>query len=167
MARCSTCRYCGEALKTATNEQSPASSPNTQQEVVPQSSLGSVTSEKSLTAVGKAEQDVVASEACAAASTHELKTWPVYFEEIWHGRKLFEYRKDDRGFKVKDTLCLREWCPDSKKYSGRWITAKVTYILQIPDSFVIMSLDPCMGGSASTPAPSTTRLDETPQEDKS
>jgi hypothetical protein len=29
---------------------------------------------------------------------HELKTLPIYFEEVIEGRKLFEVRKNDRNF---------------------------------------------------------------------
>lgn len=43
---------------------------------------------------------------------HELKTWPVYFEALWSGRKRFEVRKNDRGFKTGDRLVLKECDPD-------------------------------------------------------
>ena len=41
----------------------------------------------------------------------ELKTWPPYFQEIHHGRKNFEVRKNDRGFLQFDILKLREFDP--------------------------------------------------------
>lgn len=31
---------------------------------------------------------------------HEVKILPKYFEEVQSGAKTFEYRKDDRGYKV-------------------------------------------------------------------
>ena len=40
--------------------------------------------------------------------THELKTWPEYFEAVKDGTKNFELRKDDRGFKAGDHLVLAE-----------------------------------------------------------
>lgn len=63
-------------------------------------------------------------------ATHELKTWPEYFEEVWADTKGFELRKDDRNFQVGDTLVLREWKPVSEKYTGREVPVTVTYILK-------------------------------------
>lgn len=44
-------------------------------------------------------------------TTHELKTWPDPFAAIVSGRKRFEYRRDDRGYAIGDSLRLREWTP--------------------------------------------------------
>ena len=63
-------------------------------------------------------------------TTHELKTWPDYFQAVWEGRKLFELRRDDRDFKVGDHLNLREWDPVSGEYTGRGVLVRVTYILR-------------------------------------
>lgn len=51
--------------------------------------------------------------------THELKILPQYFKAVQNGSKTFELRKNDRRFKVGDTLILREWHPsdeDMKEY---------------------------------------------------
>jgi hypothetical protein len=79
---------------------------------------------------------------------HGLKTHPEAFAAVWRGEKNFEVRRDDRapGFEVHDTLHLREYDPDSGRYSGRWIAAEVAYILRAPgfggiaEGFVVMSL---------------------------
>jgi len=63
---------------------------------------------------------------------HELKIYPRYFDAVLDGSKLFEIRKNDRGFHVGDNLFLREW--DNIKYSGRTIFAEITYILD--DKFI-------------------------------
>lgn len=47
-----------------------------------------------------------------ARPTHELKTWPTYFQEIHIGRKNFEVRKNDRQYRQFDVLQLREWDPE-------------------------------------------------------
>lgn len=39
---------------------------------------------------------------------HELKILHEYFEAVTSGRKQFEIRKNDRGFKVGDQLILCE-----------------------------------------------------------
>jgi ParB family chromosome partitioning protein len=78
-------------------------------------------------------------------ATHKLKTWPDPFNEVWQGRKLFEWRKDDRGFAVGDLVRLDEWSPDTGDYSGRIVMASITYILRgpafdVPDGHAVLSL---------------------------
>ena len=77
---------------------------------------------------------------------HHLKTWPTFFHEVCVGRKLFEVRKDDRDFQMGDTLVLEEWEPTTQEYTGRTISAEVTYILRGPafgieSGTVVMSLE--------------------------
>ena len=60
---------------------------------------------------------------------HELKCWPEFFEEILAGRKTFELRQDDRGFRAGDTLRLREWHPGRKEYTGRELEREVSYLM--------------------------------------
>lgn len=66
---------------------------------------------------------------------HELKIYPKYFDAILSGEKMFEIRRNDRGFCVGDTILLREW--DNIKYSGRELKAVITYMLD--DKFVGIS----------------------------
>ena len=63
-------------------------------------------------------------------TTHELKSWPEFFEPVLSGKKTFELRKDDRRYAVGDVLWLREWEPNTAKYSGRDVRKRVTYVLQ-------------------------------------
>lgn len=60
--------------------------------------------------------------------THELKCWPLYFDAILDGRKRFELRYDDRAFRVGDHLLLKEWDPESARYTGRAIRVAVTFV---------------------------------------
>lgn len=75
---------------------------------------------------------------------HDVKIWPPYFEHVSTDVKPWEYRKDDRGYKVGDIINLHEWCPRRHYYTGRAVSRVITYILHdgfgIPDGFVIMSL---------------------------
>ena len=57
---------------------------------------------------------------------HELKIWPEFFEPVLNGKKTFEIRIDDRGFKIGDDLLLREY--QSQTYTGREIKKTITYI---------------------------------------
>lgn len=60
------------------------------------------------------------------AINHELKILPEYFEKVAIGIKTFEIRKNDRDFKVGDTIFLREF--ENGHYGGRNVVAKITYI---------------------------------------
>lgn len=76
---------------------------------------------------------------------HELKTWPEYFQAVIDGIKPFEVRKADRNFQVGDVLMLREWSPQTEKYSGRHIGKFVSCILHggkfgIAPDYVVMGL---------------------------
>ena len=65
--------------------------------------------------------------------THELKVWPQFFPDVQSGRKSFEFRVNDRDFRVGDTLYLREYHPESKQYTGQETTKKIIYVLNLTD----------------------------------
>lgn len=77
-------------------------------------------------------------------TSHRLKTLPEFFEAVTEGRKRFEIRKDDRNFKVDDTLVLKEW--NGQQYTGRKRTVHVSHIFRdaekfgLQKGFVILSL---------------------------
>jgi len=78
--------------------------------------------------------------------THELKTWPEYFEAVWNNNKTFEVRKQDRAYNVGDTLHLKEFYYTTQKYSGREIKVKVTYMLMggqfgVDEDFCVMGFN--------------------------
>ncbi len=56
------------------------------------------------------------------------KIWAEYFEAVESGKKKFEFRVADFPAKEGDTLVLEEWNPKTKKYTGRKIEKKITYI---------------------------------------
>lgn len=61
--------------------------------------------------------------------THNLKSWPEFFQGVLDGRKKHELRrKDDRKFEVGDILILQEYDPVSNEYTGREVGVEVTYI---------------------------------------
>ena len=62
---------------------------------------------------------------------HEIKCLPKYFEETASGRKGFEIRKNDRGYKVGDLLAMNEY--DGEKYTGRALLLKVDYMMDPND----------------------------------
>lgn len=91
---------------------------------------------------------------------HELKTWPEYFEAVDSGRKTFELRKNDRDFKVGDTLRLREYEPGPDRYTGRECTRVVTYVTDAIALGAVRSGFVCLGlhvPAAPTAAPGVAR----------
>ena len=66
---------------------------------------------------------------------HELKTWKKYFAALWEGTKNFELRKDDRNFENGDLLTLKEYDFQKGEYTGREISARVSYKLEDCDAF--------------------------------
>lgn len=99
----------------------------------------------------KPEQDAEPSQSAPApvsCTEHELKTWPIYFEQVWNGSKNFEVRKNDRAFQKGDTVVLREYrnggyvAVESHRYTGREIRARIGFVLSEfqKDGFVTFSL---------------------------
>ena len=78
---------------------------------------------------------------------HDLKIWPEYFNAVKSGDKKFEIRKNDRSFKVGDTLNLKEFDPEKKDYTDREVRRKISFILEggshgVEKDYVIMSIKP-------------------------
>lgn len=61
----------------------------------------------------------------AGRGIHHLKSWPGRFKEVRAGKKPFEIRRDDRGFRAGDHVVLLEWNPEDGRireasgYTGR------------------------------------------------
>jgi hypothetical protein len=76
---------------------------------------------------------------------HILKTWLEEFKDIKSGRKTFDFRKNDRGFEVGDTVISAEYNQHSKKFTGEKHEARITFMIQggkfgIPEGYCIMAL---------------------------
>jgi hypothetical protein len=61
--------------------------------------------------------------------THELKSWPQYFEATLEGTKTFELRRNDRDYQAGDLVVLREYEPGMDRYTGRYQIHEITYVL--------------------------------------
>jgi len=71
-----------------------------------------------------------------------LKTVQPYFDDL--GVKQFEVRKNDRAFEVGQWLQLAEYDATTDSYSGRYVLARISYILDSSDyckeGYVVLQL---------------------------
>ena len=78
---------------------------------------------------------------------HDLKCWPRYFEAIVHGKKTFEVRYNDRGYRIGDELILREYDINKKEYTRRQTRGRVTDMFNefgLLSGWVVMSIEPLL-----------------------
>lgn len=68
---------------------------------------------------------------------HELKISHQYFSDIICAGKRFELRKDDRGYKLGDTIRLREI--ENGEYTGAAIEFTIIYVLRDCPEYGLMS----------------------------
>ena len=74
-----------------------------------------------------------------------LKTHPEPFQAVADGVKTFEFRNNDRRFRVGDILYLQEWDPVKGERTGREQIREVTYVLPggaygVPDGFCVLGM---------------------------
>ena len=62
-------------------------------------------------------------------ATHDLKTWPDYYDSIAIGVKTFEVRKNDRDYHDGDTLILLRYDPKTRNYTGERMVKTVRYVM--------------------------------------
>jgi|GEM_PF-3855713 len=82
---------------------------------------------------------------------HCLKTWPKPFGMVLSGQKTFELRVNDRGFQPGDLLCLQEFDPFAKAYTGRELQRRISCIIdgagpvKLPDGLVVLGMEDSRG----------------------
>lgn len=73
---------------------------------------------------------------------HDVKLGVTFFDDVKTGRKTFELRKNDRGYKEGDTIVLHEYKDGAT--TGRTITKKIAYMLEdftgLEDGYCILGL---------------------------
>jgi ribosomal protein S17 len=69
----------------------------------------------------------------------EKKTWSELFQKVLDREKTFDLRLADFDCKKGDILVLREWDPKTKKYTGRVLEKKVSFVLKTKDCEIFWS----------------------------
>ena len=74
---------------------------------------------------------------------HEIKIAASYYDDVTSGRKRFELRKNDRGYKVGDSLKMLEFADG--RHTGRIIDADIIYMLEeyagLEEGYCILGID--------------------------
>ena len=77
--------------------------------------------------------------------THELKIKREYFLPVFFRNKNFEFRKNDRDFRVRDRILFREF--ENGEYTGSGCSRTITYVLKdcpeygLQDGYCILGLE--------------------------
>lgn len=73
---------------------------------------------------------------------HQIRLSAQYFEDVCSGKKNFELRKNDRGYKIGDILEMMEY--KDGRNTGRMARAEVTYLLEdytgLEEGYCIMAV---------------------------
>lgn len=76
---------------------------------------------------------------------HTIKLAKMYYEDVKSGKKSFELRKNDRGYKQGDILRMLEYAEG--EWTGRELVVEVTYLLEdyagLEEGYCIMALKVC------------------------
>lgn len=76
------------------------------------------------------------------STVHQIKLKRQYFKDVADGKKTFELRKNDRGYRVGDVLDMRE-IKDGEE-TGQHIRAEITYMLEnyegIEEGYCILAI---------------------------
>lgn len=76
---------------------------------------------------------------------HTIKLAKMYYEDVKSGKKSFELRKNDRGYKQGDILRMLEYAEG--EWTGREMVVEVTYLLEdyagLEEGYCIMALKVC------------------------
>lgn len=74
---------------------------------------------------------------------HEVKIAASYYDDVASGKKRFELRKNDRGYKEGDSLKMLEF--KDGKHTGRTIDADIIYMLEeytgLQEGYCILGID--------------------------
>lgn len=74
---------------------------------------------------------------------HDVKLGTTFFDDVKSGRKTFELRKNDRGYKEGDTIVMHEYKDGTT--TGRTITKRIVYMLEdftgLEDGYCILGLE--------------------------
>jgi hypothetical protein len=77
-------------------------------------------------------------------NVHHVKSWAQYFGPITTDQRTHDLRRNDRDYKVGDTMILEEFDPTTQKYTGQKCEVEITSMTSMSQPCAVSSeaLDP-------------------------
>ena len=74
---------------------------------------------------------------------HDLKIYSEYFRLVWDNKKTFEIRKNDRDFKVGDSITLHAINRETGEYTGSVLARRINYMTDFEqkEGYVVLGLE--------------------------
>ena len=133
-----TCEKCDQYINKAEAEKTEEQRYNEEQDRIDKQ-----TRKKLQERADREKMEKLPSDGKADHKTHDVKIASSYYEDIISGKKKFELRKNDRGYKVGDSLKMLEF--KDGKHTGRTIDADIIYMLEdyagLEEGYCILGID--------------------------
>ena len=133
-----TCEKCDQYVNKAEAEKTEEQRYNEEQEKIDRD-----TKKKLQERADREKMEKLPSEQKAGHKIHDIKIAAFYYDDVTSGRKRFELRKNDRGYKVGDGLRMLEF--EDGKHTGRTIDADIVYMLEdytgLEEGYCILGID--------------------------
>ena len=118
-----TCQKCDQYINKAEAEKTDEQRYSEEQDVIDRQ-----TKKKLQERTDAEKMEHLPSEGNTEHKQHEVKIVASYYEDVVSGKKSFELRKNDRGYKRGDSLKMLEF--KDGKHTGRTIDADIIYMLE-------------------------------------
>lgn len=122
-ARTATCINCDKYIDKAESEKTPEQLYDEEQAVIDRETRGKLSQQADEQKMQQLPSDIQ-----KQVKIHEVKIGATFFEEAACGKKNFELRKNDRGYRVGDMLELQEYKDGA--YTGRTCRKLIIYMLE-------------------------------------
>lgn len=133
-----TCEKCDQYVNKAEAEKTEEQRYNEEQDKIDRE-----TKRKLQERADAEKMDKLPSERGTEHKRHEVKIAASYYDDIANGKKRFELRKNDRGYKEGDSLKMLEF--KDGKHTGRTIDADIIYMLEeytgLQEGYCILGID--------------------------
>lgn len=133
-----TCEKCDQYVNKAEAEKTEEQRYSEEQDKIDRETKRKLREQAEAEKMGK-----LPSERGAEHKRHEVKIAASYYDDVASGKKRFELRKNDRGYKEGDSLKMLEF--KDGKHTGRTIDADIIYMLEeytgLQEGYCILGID--------------------------
>lgn len=133
-----TCEKCDQYVNKAEAEKTEEQHYNEEQDKIDRETRRKLQEQADAEKMGK-----LPSERGTEHKRHEIKIAAPYYDDVASGKKRFELRKNDRGYKEGDSLKMLEF--KDGKHTGRTIDADIIYMLEeytgLQEGYCILGID--------------------------